>query len=197
MDEIKFTKVSFRKKDTFIHPSCFDPRSPMDRLQDGVNCTLLKRLREHGSDCVLFHLWDIDTFPVTPRKIPRVKMELDIVSSESMDDRVRGLLLESPLGQPVPSVCSEFLPDMCADYASRQIISKELQSYVERCTKGQSTCDIWKKLHIGRVTSSKFGEICHRRPTTSPDRLVSTIMGYSHGFSTAIIQRDLQMEPVT
>ena len=74
VDEIKFTKVSFGKKDTYS--SCFDPRSLIDRLQDRGNCTLFKSLKEYGSDCVLFHLWDMETFPVTPRKVPIVEMEL-------------------------------------------------------------------------------------------------------------------------
>ena len=33
-------------------------------------------------------------------------------------------------------------------------------------------------LHNGRLTSSRFGEILHRRSTTNPKRLVRDIMGY-------------------
>ena len=58
-------------------------------------------MREHLSDCVLFHLWGMDTLPVTPRKVPRVEMELDIAFSQSMEDQVKALLLESPLTQLV------------------------------------------------------------------------------------------------
>ena len=53
-------------------------------------------------------------------------MELDIASSESIDDQIKSLLLESPLDQPVPFVCSEFSPGICEDYAFRQTISEEL-----------------------------------------------------------------------
>ena len=196
VNEIKFRKALFGKEDTCIHPSDFDPRSPMDRQQDsGDHCKLLKQLREHQSDCVLLHLWDMDTLPVTPRKVPRVEMELDIPSSQSMEDQVKALLLESPLGNPVSCVNLEDLPARCAEYAARQTISGHLQTFIEHHTKGQSNCDLWKKLHIGRLTSSKFGEICHLRPTTSSDRLVSNIMGYSRTVSTAAMYRGLQMEP--
>ena len=37
---------------------------------------------------------------------------------------------------------------------------------------------MWHLLHTGRITSSRFGEIHHRRDSTNPDSMVATLMGY-------------------
>ena len=49
---------------------------------------------------------------------------------------------------------------------------------IEESIREQAHCQIWKDLHNGRLTSSRFGEILHRRSTTCPERLVKEIMGY-------------------
>ena len=43
-------------------------------------------------------------------------------------------------------------------------------------------------LHNGRITSSKAGQVFHRRPTTSPDEPVASLMGYDQKkFVTAAV----------
>ena len=49
---------------------------------------------------------------------------------------------------------------------------------IEVATCGQTESDLWCALHNGRLTSYRFGEILHRRPTTNPRHLVPDIMGY-------------------
>ena len=49
---------------------------------------------------------------------------------------------------------------------------------IEAATRGQTENKLWQALHNGRLTSSRFGEILHRRPTTDPRRLLMDIMGY-------------------
>ena len=49
---------------------------------------------------------------------------------------------------------------------------------IEFATRGQMDNQLWLALHNGRITSSRFGEILHRRQSTNPRRLVKDIMGY-------------------
>ena len=42
----------------------------------------------------------------------------------------------------------------------------------------QTDNKLWLALHNGRITSSRFGEILHRKQSTHPRRLVKGIMGY-------------------
>jgi hypothetical protein len=37
-------------------------------------------------------------------------------------------------------------------------ISQDLVDYIDRCTRRQRDSDMWQRLHIGRLTSSLFGE---------------------------------------
>ena len=46
---------------------------------------------------------------------------------------------------------------------------------IEAATRGQSTSEAMRN---GRLTSSKFGEILHQRPSSNSRRLVRDIMGY-------------------
>ena len=41
---------------------------------------------------------------------------------------------------------------------------------IEAATRGQATNKLWIALHNGRITSSKFGEILHRKSSTNPQR---------------------------
>jgi len=50
--------------------------------------------------------------------------------------------------------------------------------YIERATKDQADINFWLAMHNGRITSSRFAEILHRRPSTDSRRLAKEIMGY-------------------
>lgn len=39
------------------------------------------------------------------------------------------------------------------------MIDQELVSYIEKHTRAQRLSDLWKKLHLGRITSSIFGDV--------------------------------------
>ena len=49
---------------------------------------------------------------------------------------------------------------------------------IEFGTRGHTENKLWLALHNGRVTSSRFGEILHRKQSTNPRRLVKDILGY-------------------
>ena len=57
-------------------------------------------------------------------------------------------------------------------------LSQEEVDQIEKATREQTDSKLWHALRNGRLTSSRFGEILHRRQTTDSRRLVKDIMGY-------------------
>ena len=45
-------------------------------------------------------------------------------------------------------------------------ITQDIVDTIEIATREQSECELWHALRNGRLTSSKFGEILRRRPST-------------------------------
>ena len=77
--------------------------------------------------------------------------------------------------------CEKFSPpteEQCLEYLSNLKLSYAEVQAIEAATHGQTDNDLWLALHNGRLTSSRFGEIIHRRQSTNPRRLVKDIMGY-------------------
>ena len=77
--------------------------------------------------------------------------------------------------------CEKFSPsteEQCLEYLSNLKLSYAEVQAIEAATRGQTDNDLWLALHNGRLTSSRFGEIIHRRQSTNPRRLVKDIMGY-------------------
>ena len=72
---------------------------------------------------------------------------------------------------PTPVMCQQFLE--CMKLTDDQV------SAIDATTCGQSDSELWQALRNGRLTSSRFGEILKRRPTTDSCRLVKDIMGYN------------------
>ena len=66
----------------------------------------------------------------------------------------------------------------CTEYFSNLTLSYDEVEAIEVATRGQADNDLWFALCNGRLTSSRFGEIIHRRHSTDPRRLVKDIMGY-------------------
>ena len=66
----------------------------------------------------------------------------------------------------------------CYDYLSHMKLLLDEVTMIEEATQGQSENELWFAIRNGRLTSSKFGEILHRRESTNPRRLVRDIMGY-------------------
>ena len=68
--------------------------------------------------------------------------------------------------------------NQCYDYMKSMTLSKEEVDQIEKATREQADSKLWHALRNGRLTSSRFGEILHRRQTTDSRRLVKDIMGY-------------------
>jgi len=64
------------------------------------------------------------------------------------------------------------------NYLSDMKLEPDEVAKIEEATRGQSDNNLWFALRNGRLTSSRFGEIFHRRESTDPRRLVRDIMGY-------------------
>ena len=73
----------------------------------------------------------------------------------------------SPAGAELDELMTEF-----------EDISPDLLQCVEEHTRGQATNQLWCDIRNGRITSSHFGQVLHRRDSTPSERLVAEIMGY-------------------
>ena len=77
--------------------------------------------------------------------------------------------------------CEKFFTpteEQCSEYFSNLKLSYDEMEAIEAATQGQTDNDLWFALHNGRITSSRFGEIIHRRQSTDSRRLVKDIMSY-------------------
>ena len=67
----------------------------------------------------------------------------------------------------------------CHNLNAEMQLSGDLRSAVEEQTRRQGGCELWNDLRNGRLASSRFGEIVHRRDTTDPRSIVTSLMGYT------------------
>ena len=84
--------------------------------------------------------------------------------------------------QTVTTIAQEkfFIPSVvdCHGFLREVKLTQDVIDKIEIATRKQSESELWHALHNGRLTSSKFGEILRRRPSTDSRRLVRDIMGY-------------------
>ena len=73
--------------------------------------------------------------------------------------------------QHAPTVVQEkfFVPGVaqCYDYLCDMTVSSDEVAKIEEATRGQGENDLWIVLRNGRITSSRLGEILHRRESTN------------------------------
>ena len=141
-------------------------------------------------------LWDQEAICESPHKVPPAEVSVEVQPEPSLDDQLQ-LLIVSPDADALLNIKDQSETEIvayCQTYASEQHIHSALADYVEYKTRGQHSSELWHALHHGRLTSSRFGEIFHRRHTTPTDRLVSSIMGYSSVYPTHAMIRGLACE---
>ena len=75
---------------------------------------------------------------------------------------------------------------MCVfeDFANRQSCSEADKFRIEQATREQNRSAVWHNTRKGKLTSSNFGQVCKRRPTTAPENLVKGIMKYGQNIET-------------
>ena len=50
--------------------------------------------------------------------------------------------------------------EQCYDYVKSMALSKEVVDRNEKTTREQADSKLWHALHNGRLTSSRFGDVC-------------------------------------
>ncbi|XP_048739740.2 uncharacterized protein LOC125654037 [Ostrea edulis] len=119
------------------HPqTIFDPRHSMDRIPD-LDRTLqhLQKLKEIFPKTGMVHIWNI------PDPVPMASHEEEIVTTKDPYIMNMEEMLFTVGNLPPPSI------DM------------DLVMFIEKYTQEQKKCEMWKQLHIGRITSSLFGDV--------------------------------------
>ncbi|KAJ8300731.1 hypothetical protein KUTeg_022250 [Tegillarca granosa] len=72
-------------------------------------------------------------------------------------------------------------------------VTDEEISNIETLTRDQSKSRVWHKERAVRITASIFHQVCSRRESTDPSRLISQILGYRN-VSTRAMKFGLKME---
>lgn len=155
------------KSQQVMKRSTFDPRQPQHRTSnmDAIN-KLLTSVEKSIPSTGLRQFW-------------RSKMSNESTGVECFESLWSHVLfchdtvsynMQSKYFTPTVADCYKYLDTMKLPI---DIVQK-----IEAATNGQSTSQLWYAMRNGRLTSSRFGEILHRRSSTDSRRLVRDIMGY-------------------
>ena len=136
---------------------------------------LLATVSQHGATSGLLHFW-----------VKPTSQSERTANTVSMDRQVQELIIYQQ-GSPVPSECealrdidlqSAYFQELVTQHMSAQSIPTTVAAHIESITREQSKSSLWHQLHNGRITSSIFGDIIHRRESRAPDNLIKRIIGY-------------------
>ena len=171
-NEMTFVKPSHTDlKDTCIKKSLrrseFDPRLPTHRTLEKDSVTnLITGIRTSIPNTGLLQFWESNnastSIPQEPSTGSLWSHVIFCSENAAMVDRTYF----------DPSV------QQCYEYMNSLKLSQTEVERIEFATRGQASNKLWSALHNGRITSSMFGEILHRRASTDPNNLVKRIMGY-------------------
>ena len=165
----------FQKKLPHYHH--FDPKKQKPQRPITQYRTPHSPFMECGSSCPtsgIFKFWSTYSHPT--EEAVHVPEEATLPSL-SAEEEASSLIFHTPVELSLPRDRTQFAEHCCL-HAKRQKVSPEVAYRVERATRGQAKSALWCSLHKGRITSSRFHDVFVRRPTTSPDNLVISLMGY-------------------
>nr|XP_022310871.1 uncharacterized protein LOC111116162 [Crassostrea virginica] len=131
--------------------AAYDPRHSDDRQVD-ISYTLqqLRDLRNLFPVTGMSHLWNV------PDHVPEAIQEMEVLDEEDiMVTKMRSLIF-----------CEGNVPQLAIDH--------DLVEFIEKSTRGQRVSDMWQKLHIGRLTSSIFGDVL--KAGSNPKSLIKQIL---------------------
>ena len=163
----------------------FDPRHTDDRTLSLMDVdTLISSVTASCPTSGIRHFWPsasddsaTNTSTVTPTNDVSVSSFLYplIVYQASQPLSLPDTVLELADVDPDCTVFKE----LCHLFESQQVISEELSKQIEQLTVMQSESSLWCDIHNGRITSSRFGQIVHRRETTDTTSIIKQVMGYN------------------
>ena len=171
--DIEFVKPSHGDIDEVkgvqsIQKNQFDPRHPVHRVlnPDKLN-QLLKRVQTSMPGTGLQQFW-------------KTRPSEKAIPTENQIPALWNYVLFWHDNASSVSCEKFFTPTegQCTEYFSNLTLSYDEVEAIEVATRGQADNDSWFALCNGRLTSSRFGEIIHRRQSTDPRRLIKDIMGY-------------------
>ena len=157
--------------------SDFDPRRAQDRVvEESSLAELVKALKKTYPESGLVQFC-CDCPDKACRGSGSKSGIVTPLSATLTDDKV--LLSDFVLFDPDEKDCTK---ERCREIAgSGFVLPPGMSRAIEERTRGQANNKFWHLLHNGRLTSSRFGEILHRRKSTDPYRLVRDIMSYRGG----------------
>ena len=156
-----------QRSQQIIKRSAFDPRQPQHRTVNmGAVNKLLESVEKSIPSTGLQQFWRGKTSDES----------VAIEYTESLWSHV--IFCHATISSTAPS--KYFIPTLadCCKYLDAMKLPLDVVQKIEAATRGQSASELWYAMRNGRLTSSRFGEILHRRSSTSSRRLVKDIMGY-------------------
>ena len=131
----------------------FDPRVPSQReYQSHRTIAAVRSLNLIAPANSLQHLWGFSADP------PSAEIEIEVVTEPSLHDLAWGLVLR-PTAVPAALL--------------QQALQPNVIEFIEKETREQSSSNLWKCLHEGRITSSLFGEVFKAK---QPKSLIEKIL---------------------
>ena len=125
--------------------------------------------------CGVTHFWPDPAISTHIHEEPQIEATEPMEISDSLDKGLmilaKKLVIYADTMTSLPQSTIDFdeinpqgkyFKEVCHEYMSEQVIDQTLSDFIERETQQQSVCTLWKDLHNGRITSSKFGEIYNR-----------------------------------
>ena len=176
---IAFAKVQYGKEHKATRKR-LDDRVTLSLDEDALQ-ELLVAVSRTCPKSGLLHFWDSDS--EAEHEDEDMEIQEDTLS---LDQEAQKMVIYEP-GSEIPTLAQElegmppdspYCREIIDEYMRSLTLTKELATYIETVTQQQKLNNLWLLLHNGRITSSIFGEIIHRKETTNADKLVQRIMGY-------------------
>ncbi|KAK7502268.1 hypothetical protein BaRGS_00006632 [Batillaria attramentaria] len=135
-----------------------------------VSCVNQERFAERLRKCAPRAGWLVNFTASKEARTPHVPASLPLLCKPqfSLADHV--------------DISTDSCKDIFLNFASQLSCSQAEAEEIEAGTRDQAKSEQWHMARAGRLTSSRFGEVCKRKPETRPDNLLKTVMNYRAPF---------------
>ena len=149
----------------------FDPRLPTHRILQKDNVIkLVAGIRKSVPNTGLQQFWETNSTATVASNSSGLQETSSLWNHVIFSHENDGMIPQRNFVTPSIQECYEYMNSMK--------LSQTDADNIDFATRGQAKNKLWLALHNGRITSSRFGEILHRKSSTNPQRLVKDIMGY-------------------